>query len=381
MYFRTFDRPVWAEIDLAAIAHNIRELRRATDPKAKLMAVVKANAYGHGAVQVSQVVLRHGADYLGVAILEEARQLREAGIDAPILILGYTPSEQAADLVNLDITQTIYDYNTAAAISQAAVTQGKMAKVHIKVDTGMGRIGFASADTRTPQEILNIAGLPGLEIEGMFTHFAVAEIPNKDYTYWQYKQFMDLDSRLQQLGLHVPVKHSANSAAILELPDIHLDMVRAGISVYGLDPSHKVNRENINLRPALSLKTRIAHVKTVPAGVSISYGRTFTTARESVIATIPVGYADGYTRLLSNKTCVLAQGRRVPQIGNICMDQFMIDGTDLAETVKPGDEVVLIGRQKEQEITVDELAGLIGTINYEIICMISDRVPRVYINE
>lgn len=381
MYFRTFDRPVWAEIDLAAIAHNIQELRRATDPKAKLMAVVKANAYGHGAVPVSQVVLQRGADYLGVAILEEARQLREAGINDPILILGYTPAEQAGDLVNLNITQTIYNYDTAVAISQAAVKQGKIAKVHIKIDTGMGRIGFTSADARTPHEILKIAGLPGLEIEGMFTHFAVAEAPDKEYTYWQYKQFMDLDMRLQQLGLHVPVKHAANTAAIIELPDIHLDMVRAGISVYGLDPSHAVKRENITLKPALSLKTRIAHVKTVPAGVSISYGRTFTTARESVIATIPVGYADGYTRLLSNKTSVLAQGRRVPQIGTICMDQFMIDATDLAETVKPGDEVVLIGRQKDQEITADELAGLIGTINYEIVCMISDRVPRVYINE
>lgn len=378
MDLRTFERPVWAEIDLAAIAHNVRELRSKTGPKSKFMAVVKADAYGHGALPVSQVALQYGADYLGVAILEEARQLREAGISAPILILGYTPAEQASDLVKLNITQTIHDFAMAEVISQAAVSLGRTARVHIKVDTGMGRIGFTIADVNTPLEILKLAGLPGIEVEGLFTHFAVAEAQDKEYTYWQYKQFIELDSRLKQQGLHIPLKHAANTAAIVELPDMHLDMVRAGISIYGLNPFDEEKHAKIDLQPALSLKARIAQVKAVPAGVSISYGRRYITERESLIATIPLGYADGYTRLLSNKTTVLVQGRRVPQIGTICMDQFMVDVTDLPERIKAGDEVVLIGRQKVGQITADELAGLIGTINYEIVCMISDRVPRVY---
>jgi len=284
-------------------------------------------------------------------------------------------------LVGLNITQTIYDYTTAVAVSQAAVSLGKTARVHIKIDTGMGRIGFTTADVQAPNEILKIARLPGLEIEGIFTHFAVAEVEDKEYTYVQYKQFIDLDLQLKQLGVHIPVKHAANSAAIIDLPDTHLDMVRAGISIYGLSPFDEEKQEKLNLRPALSLKARIAQVKTVPAGASISYGRTYTTERESVIATIPVGYADGYTRLFSNKVTILAQGLRVPQIGTICMDQFMIDVTNLSDEIKAGDEVVLIGQQKNQKITADELAGLIGTINYEIICMISDRIPRLYIDE
>lgn len=381
MYFRTFDRPVWAEIDLSAIAHNMQELRRRTEPGARLMAVVKADAYGHGAVEVSRVVLQHGADFLGVAILEEGRRLREAGINAPILILGYTPEEQAADIVGLNLTPTVYDYAAARSISQAAVNSGKTAKVHIKIDTGMGRIGFPSTDISTPQEILKIAGLPGLEIEGMFTHFAVAEVRDKEYTHWQYRQFAELEMQLQQLGLHIPVKHAANSAAIIDLPGTHLNMVRAGIAIYGLSPSTEPMQEKIDLRPALRLKARLAQVKTVPAGTSISYGRTYITRRESRIATVPLGYADGYTRLLSNKTAVLLQGQRVPQIGTICMDQFMIDVSSLPAEVKPGDEVVLIGKQQEQNITADELAGLIGTINYEIVCMISDRVPRIFLKE
>lgn len=381
MTFRTFDRPVWAEIDLSAIAHNVEELRRTTDSSAKFMAVVKADAYGHGAIEVSRVALQNGADFLGVAILEEGRQLREAGINAPILILGYTPEDQAAELVELNLTPAVYDYATAQAMSQAAGKSGRTAKIHVKIDTGMGRIGFSGSEVNTPQEILKIARLPGLEIEGLFTHFAVADIRDKEYTEWQNKQFIDLDLRLQQLGLHIPLKHAANSAAIIDLPGMHLDMVRAGIAIYGLKPSEEVMLEKVNLRPALSLKAKIAQVKTVPAGTSISYGRTHITQREAKIATIPLGYADGYTRLLSNKAAVLVQGERVPQIGTICMDQFMIDVSSLPAEVSPGDEVVLIGGQKDREITADELAGLIGTINYEILCMISGRIPRVYIKE
>lgn len=371
-------RPAWAEVDLSAIAHNMKELRRVTDPKAMMMAVVKANAYGHGAVPVSRTVLANGADYLGVAILDEGRELREAGIDAPVLILGFTPAEQAAQAIELGLTQTVYTYRGAEAVSKAAVQAGKRAKIHIKIDTGMGRLGFP-ADPGTPGEIARLARLPNIEIEGMFTHFAVADIRDKQYTYHQYEKFMDVDRQLEKLGIRVPIKHAANSAAIIDLPGLHMNMVRAGVSIYGLYPSDEVFREKVELRPAMSLKAKVAYVKTVPAGTSVSYGRTFTTGGETVIATVPVGYADGYTRLLSHKASVLIGGRRVPVIGTICMDQFMVD-VSAVPGVSTGDEVVLMGRQGDQVVTADELAGLIGTINYEIVCMVSDRVPRVYVN-
>lgn len=372
-------RPAWAEIDLAAIAHNISELRRVMKPDARIMAVVKANAYGHGAVPVSKVVLANGADYLGVAILQEARELREAGIDAPILILGYTPDEQVQEVVELEITQTVYSYAAAEAISRAAQKAGKTVKVHIKADTGMGRIGFIS-EIGTPEEIVRIAGLPGIEVEGMFTHFSVADSRDKEYTSLQFDRFRHLDSQLAALGLDIPVKHAANTAAVIDLPEMHLNMVRVGIGIYGLYPSNEVLKDKVDLKPALSLKTRIAQVKTVGPGASISYGRTYITDRETRIATIPLGYADGYTRLFSNRVSAILHGRRVPQIGNVCMDQFMIDVTDVPEA-ETGDQVILIGRQGTEEITVDELGDIIGTINYEIVCMLSERIPRLYIGE
>ncbi len=377
MSHRTFTRPAWAEIDLSAIAHNMQELRRVTEPQARVMAVVKANAYGHGAVPVSKTVLAHGADYLGVAILDEGRELRQAGIEAPILILGFTPPEQAGEAIKLDLAQTVYTYEGAEAISRAAVSLGKTAKVHVKIDTGMGRLGFGTGPG-VPGEIIKIARLPGINVEGMFTHFAVADARDKTYTYEQYEKFMDLDAKLKQLGLHIPVKHAANSAAVIDLPDLHLDMVRPGISIYGLYPSEEVLTDKIDLKPALSLKAKVAHVKKVKAETSISYGRTFITSRETMVATIPVGYADGYTRLLSNKAHVIISGQRVPVIGRVCMDQFMVDVSAVAG-VKIGDEVILIGQQGDQKVTADELAVLIGTINYEIVCMISDRIPRIYI--
>ncbi len=371
-------RPAWAEIDLAAIVHNLHELRRVTKPGTRLMAVVKANAYGHGAVPVSKTVLAAGADYLGVAILEEAQELRSAGISAPILILGFNPAEQALEAVKLDLAQTVSSLEGAEAISRAAVTLGKTTKVHVKIDTGMGRLGFLTGFDTAP-EILKIARLPGIEVEGLFTHLAAADSVDKKYTYEQYEKFMEIDARLKKLGLHIPVKHAANSAAVIDLPDLHLEMVRPGVSIYGLYPSGEVDRNKVDLIPALSLKAKAVHVKTVPAGTSISYGRTFITTRETTVATIPVGYADGYTRLFSRKARVIIHGQQVPVLGTICMDQFMVDVSEVP-AVKIGDEVVLLGQQGEEKITADELAGLIGTINYEIVCMISARVPRVYVN-
>ena len=371
-------RPAWAEIDLAAVAHNMRELRKAAEPQARIMAVVKANAYGHGAVPVSRTVLTNGADYLGVAILDEARELREAGIEAPILILGFNPIEQADEAIKLNLAQTVYTVEGAEAISQAAQKIGKKAMIHIKIDTGMGRLGFSTADDPT-QEIIKIASLPGIEVEGLFTHFAAADSTDKKYTYEQYEKFLELDSHLKKVGLHVPLKHAANSAAVIDLPDLHMEMVRPGVSIYGLYPSGEVLKSRVDLQPALSLKARVAYVKRVQPNTGISYGRTYVTNREITVATVPVGYADGYTRLLSNKASVIIHGQRVPVIGRICMDQFMID-VDSVPGVKIGDEVILIGRQGNQEITADELANIIGTINYEIVCMISERVPRIYVN-
>lgn len=370
-------RPAWAEIDMEALAHNIKELRRITSPQAKFMAVVKANGYGHGAVQVSQTALANGADCLAVAILNEARHLRAAGIKAPILILGFTPNEQADDLVNLDITQAVYNFEGAEAISKAAVKLGKKAKIHIKADTGMGRIGF-KADSSSVPEILKIASLPGIEIEGLFTHFSVADERDKEYTYFQFNKFQNYYDLLNKSGVHIPIRHASNSAALIDLPEMHLDMVRAGISIYGLYPSQEVMKDKIELKPAMSFKARVAYVKTLPAGSSVSYGRRYIAQSEIRVATVPVGYADGYSRLLTNKVHVLINGKRVPAIGTICMDQFMVDVTSLPE-VKQGDEVVLIGRQGDQEITADEIAQLIGTISYEIVCGINARVPRVYV--
>lgn len=378
MHDDNLTRPAWAEIDLSAIAHNMAELRRVTKSSAKMMAIVKANGYGHGAVPVSQVALKNGAEYLGVAILNEAIELRNAGITAPILILGFTPREHAAEAVKADVTQTVYNFKGALAIGEAALKLGKVAKVHIKVDTGMGRLGLA-ANNNSIDEILNIAKLPGIELEGMFTHFAVSDIRDKNYTNEQFEKFMELDSQLRLRGLQIPIRHTANSAAIIDLPYAHLDMVRAGVSLYGLYPSDEVEKEKVELKPALGFKARIANVKVVPSGISISYGRTYVTDRETVVATVPVGYADGYTRLYSNKTSVLIKGRRVPVIGRVCMDQFMIDVTGVPE-VEIDNEVVLIGQQGDQNVSADELAGLIGTINYEVVCMVSPRVPRLYLD-
>lgn len=371
-------RPAWAEIDLAAVSHNLKELRRIIRPDAKIMAVVKANAYGHGAVPVSRTVLKNGADYLGVAILSEVRQLREADINAPILILGYTPAEQVTDVIRLEAAQTVFDYAAAEAISQVAVKLGKKARIHVKVDTGLGRLGFP-ADAGTAQEILRISRLPGVEVEGLFTHFSVAGSKNKDYTYWQYARFKELVTRLTDMGLDIPLKHAANSAAVIDLPDVHLDMVRVGVSIYGLYPSDEILKNKVKLMPALTWKAQVVQVKTVPAQSSISYGRTFITDKETKVATIPVGYADGYSRLLSNRACVIIHGQRVPVIGTVCMDQFMVDVSG-APDVRVGDEVILIGRQDSQQVTADELAELIGTINYEIVCMVGSRIPRIHIN-
>lgn len=370
-------RPAWAEIDLGAIAHNLREIRRITQPQARIMAVVKANAYGHGAVPVSQVALQNGVSYLGVAMLDEALELRRAGIDAPILILGYTPKEQAEEAVRHNVTQTIYTLEMARFVSEVGEKLRQRAKVHIKIDTGMTRLGFLPG-AETVEKIKEIAALPGLSVEGIFTHFAVSDIRDKAFTRQQFKLFTDMCAVLEREGVKIPIKHAANTGAIIDMPETHLDMVRLGISLYGLYPSPEVDRAKVSLKPALSLKAGISHLKEVPRGVTVSYGRTYTTQEKTMIATIPIGYADGYSRLLSSKAHVLIRGTRAPVAGVICMDQFMVDVGHIPD-VAATDEVVLIGRQGDDCISADELAQLLGTINYEIVCMLSERIPRVYI--
>jgi len=370
-------RPTWVEINLDNIFHNVREIRRLIGRSVRFMAVVKADGYGHGALEITETALEAGADWLGVAIFDEALHLRNYGITVPILILGYTPESLAEEVIRNRITQTIYTFDGAEAFSEAAKSLGVEAVVHIKIDTGMGRIGFLP-ETESIEEIIAISRLPNLKIEGIFTHFATADEGDKSYTWEQIKKFGWFIQELEGKGLHIPVKHVANSAAIIDFPDIYLDMVRAGVILYGLYPSKEVEISRINLKPAMTFKTRVSHVKKLPPGKSISYGATYTTKRESIIATLPVGYADGYNRLLSNRGEVLINSKRAPIVGRICMDQCMVDITHIPG-VSVGDEAILFGMDGKNQLHVDEVAQKLNTINYEVVCMVSKRVPRVYI--
>ena len=367
-----FERSAWAEIDLGAIAHNIRQIRRKTAKDAKVCAVVKADAYGHGAIAVAQTAIQAGADRLAVAIVNEAVELRKAGFRVPILVLGHTPACQAVLVAENDITQTIFSIDSAQALSAAATMLGKSIKVHIKIDTGMGRIGIRPEDAGAFAVAVN--RLPGIEIEGVFSHFASSDSQDKSFTYEQYSRFMDAMKYIEGKDIKIPIRHIANSAAILDLPDMHLDMVRAGIIIYGLWPSDEVDHQ-VELIPAMKFKTQVGFVKEVSPQVSISYGRTYFTNKPSLIATLPIGYADGWSRLLANKATVLVRGQQAPLVGRVCMDQCMIDVTDIPG-VGPGDEVLLFGGK---DLPVEKIADYMGTINYEIICMVGKRVPRFYI--
>ncbi|SDW62918.1 alanine racemase [Tepidimicrobium xylanilyticum] len=370
-------RPVWAEVNLDNLAHNMREVKKNVNKGVSIMAVVKANAYGHGAIKSAETFLDNGAERLAVATLSEALELRKANIDVPILILGYTPKSQYSKVLKYDITQTIWDYESAKVISDAAAQFNKKAIVHLKVDSGMGRVGLLCRD-ETIEAIIKISKLPNLEIEGIYTHFATADEKDKAFTKVQYERFMEIIEALEKKGLFIPIKHVSNSAAIIDLPEYNLNMVRAGIMLYGFYPSNEVCKDKVHLKPAMNLKARISHVKRVPKGTGISYGQIFVTERESKIATIPIGYADGFTRLLTSKTEVFLKGKRIPVVGRICMDQCMLDVTDL-DNVKVGDEVILFGYGKEGVPHVDEVANRLNTINYEIVCMVGRRVPRIYV--
>ncbi|MDD2586594.1 MAG: alanine racemase [Syntrophomonadaceae bacterium] len=368
-------RPTWAEIDLGVIRHNICSVREAA-AGAKVMAVVKANGYGHGMLEVSRICLEEGIGYLAVASLDEAMILREAGINLPVLVLGYIPEEYADTVVENNIRTTIFNSHLAKALSRAAVKLSKEAYLHIKIDTGMGRLGFLP-DEKALNMIGEIASLPGVKLEGIFTHFAVADIQDRSFTLEQFRIFKQFISRLEQRNLYIPIKHCSNSAAFVEYPETHLDMVRAGIILYGLYPSSEIDRNKLDIIPAMTFKSRISFIKNLPAGYTISYGRTYCCADQTKVATVPVGYADGYSRLLSNRARAVIKGQEVPLIGNVCMDQCMFDVSGV-EGVKEGDDVILFGRP-EHGVTVDNLAEIMGTINYEVLCSITSRVPRIYI--
>lgn len=371
-------RPVWAEVDLDRLAHNMREIRKAAKSK-DIIAVIKADGYGHGALDIAPVLLENGATRIAVAVLNEAVELRRGGLECPIMILGFTPPSLIDLILRYDIEQTVYSYELAQELSVLAQKKNKIAKIHIAVDTGMGRIGFIPNE-ESVEEVYKISKLPNIVIEGLFSHFSAADEKNKEYTSMQFTKYNWFYDRLKEKGININIRHIANSAAIIDLPETHFEAVRPGIILYGYYPSNEVYKEKIDLKPVMSLKTNIVHIKKVPPGEYISYGRKFQTSKESIIATLPVGYADGYTRLLFNKAKVIVNAKLVPVIGRICMDQCMIDVTEV-EGVKVGDEVILMGEQNEIKFTADDIAELLGTINYEVTCMISKRVPRVYVRQ
>lgn len=368
----------WAEINLDAIAHNVQEIRRITSSHAEVMGVVKADAYGHGVREVANTLLANGVTRLAVSMVDEAIELRQDGIRVPLLVLGYTDPCRADDIIDYDITQTVFTHELARALSERAEQRLARVKVHVKIDTGMGRVGFLPGYSAV-KDVVEISKLPGLVIEGMFTHFAVADEAGQQdaYTLRQFELFNNISTELSRVGIHIPVRHVANSAAIIRFPQMHLDLVRAGIILYGLHPSAATDTGAIDLWPAMSLKARVTNLKELEAGSSVSYGRTFQTKARSRIATVSIGYADGYLRAFSNRACVGINGERCPVRGRVCMDQLMADVSCMKGPVSVGDTVELFGG----EISVNELAVLADTINYELVCLIGKRVPRVYYKE
>ncbi|MBW2659720.1 MAG: alanine racemase [Deltaproteobacteria bacterium] len=380
---------VWAEIDLEAIAHNIAAVRQLITPGTDIMAVVKADAYGHGIVNVARTAHAAGVDAFGVARLGEALALRKSGFKNRILIFGYTPPAAAGELINNNLIQTVFSRCYAAALNEKARNAKGRIKIHIKIDTGMGRLGLLPATLRGVNEdikkeksticnsVASIVKLTNLETEGIFTHFAASDSYDKKSAGRQLTLFREVTSLLEADGVHIPVKHAANSGAVIDLPEAHLDMVRPGIMLYGLYPSAEVAHHKVILRPAMQVKARIAQVKNVSKGFRVSYGETHITSGPTRLATVPVGYADGYRRKLSSSGVMLVKGVRAPVVGRVCMDQSVIDVGHIKD-VHCGDEVVIIGRQGEAVLSAEEMARELETINYEIVSALMARVPRIY---
>ncbi|NOX63156.1 MAG: alanine racemase [Chloroflexi bacterium] len=365
----------YVRIDLNAIGQNVQALKRCVGPRVVLMAVVKANAYGHGIVETARAALANGAERLAVARVSEGVQLRRAGVRAPILVLGYHTSAEAEAVVQYDLIATVNSLEMAHSLAEQARRRDKRVMVHIKVDTGMGRFGLL------PREALPfwraMAAMPRFDVEGLWTHFATADERDKGYARRQLRIFLDVARAIEQAGFTIAIRHAANSAALLDLPESHLDMVRPGIAIYGLRPSNEVE-PSVPLRPALSLISHVGRVRMLPAGSSVSYGRTFITERAMRVALVPVGYGDGYPRILSNRGEALVRGRRARILGRVCMDNLVLD-VDHIPDVREGDEVVLIGRQGGAKITAEEVAGWAETINYEVTTALLPRSPRIYV--
>lgn len=377
-----YDR-AWAEIDLDAVHFNIENIKTCISKNTKIIAVIKTDGYGHGAVQIANLLENEQQVWgYAVATAEEAYILRNKHIKKPILILGYTFPYSYERLIEEEIRPTVFMIETAKALSETAIKKGKTCKIHIKIDTGMTRIGICPNEAGIPL-IRQISALPNIEIEGIFTHFATADEADKTKTYNQLNIFQEYVSQIEKLlGLHIPMKHCSNSAGIVQIPEANMDAVRAGIILYGLWPSAEVKEcGKIQLKPVLSLKSRIVYVRTVPKGQEISYGGTFTTVRDTRVATICLGYGDGYPRSLSNIGHVLIQGQKAPILGRICMDQFMVDVTDIDASIQVGDEVTLIGTDGAEHITMEELGILSKRFNYELACDLGSRIPRIYTKE
>ena len=370
------EKRTWAEVDLDAIAHNMREIRKITNKNAQIMAVVKADAYGHGFMEVSKTLLENGADRLAVAVLQEGKQLRSRGVSVPILIHGASMENDIEDIINFDITPNVFSYDFAKAISYMAEKKEKVTKIHIKLDTGMSRIGYVVSDNNDEiiDEIVKISKLPYIEIEGIFSHFSTSDEYDDSYTRLQFKRFMSVTNALKERGVDIPIKHICNSAGIMMYPEMHLDMVRPGVILYGMYPSDEVDKTRLDLIPAMSLKSKITYVKEVESGRGVSYGKEYITDKTTKIATVPIGYADGYLRKAAKHGKMIVNGVKVPIIGRICMDQCMIDVSDV-HNIERGDEAIIFGREG---ITIDDLASWLETINYEVSCVIGKRIPRIY---
>ena len=377
-------RRTWAEVDIDALKHNFDVIRDSVDKKSKIMCVIKADAYGHGAVFLGKKKKKMGASMFAVSNIEEAVQLRENGITLPILILGFTPAFMAKTLADNNISQAVFSQEYAKELSDFAYENDVTVKIHIKLDTGMSRIGFMyqkiQRDKDSIKQIENVCKMSNLETEGIFTHFAVSDDgeDGKEATLRQFRCFTDAVNRLITDGFHFNMIHCSNSGAIIDYKQTHFDCVRAGIILYGLSPSSKLEGK-LDLQPVMQIKSVIAQVKIVEPDTSVSYGGTFTTDKITKIATVPIGYADGYTRSLSNRAYMTVHGKKAPVIGRVCMDQLMIDVSDIPD-VKAGDEVIVIGDGQNNTFSFDEMAQLTGTINYELVCLVGKRVPRVYIH-
>ncbi|KEI78606.1 alanine racemase [Clostridium botulinum] len=371
-------RPVWEEVNLDNLSYNMRNIKNKVNCK-EIFAVVKANGYGHGSLDIASTLLENGATRLSVACLSEAIELREGGITCPINILGITPPTLFEDIIDYNIEPVVFSYDYANQLSKAASLKNRIVKTHIAVDTGMGRLGF-DPTVESLEEIKRIQDLSNIKIEGLCSHFSSSDEKDKSYSEYQFKIFQNFRKKLIEMNMKIPIYHMSNSAAIIDLPSTYLDAVRAGIILYGYYPSMEVNKENLHIKQVMTLKANIVYIKTIDSGKYVGYNRKFKTKRKSKIAILPLGYGDGYTRFLSNRGKVIINGQYAPIVGNICMDQCMIDVTDIKE-VKVGDEVIIIGKDNINNLRYDaeDIASKVGMTSGEIMSIISKRVPRVYI--